>query len=149
MASQDISQAEADALFRMEKYRLDERSLPFPSSGGKLIIELSSADGREEFHLDIYRGKRKALKVSLQNRARSVIRLCRLDIYGPKHTNPDGQVIPTPHLHKYREKYRDGWAEPVPRDRFSNLDNIWITLQEFMHYCNIVNPPLIKRDLFT
>jgi len=42
----------------------------------------------------------------------------------------------------------DKWACPVPPDHFSNLDDLWLTLQEFMRFCNIAEPPFIKRGLF-
>lgn len=96
MARQDISQAEADELFRMEKHRINERRLPFPSPGRKLIVELSSEDGREGFQLDIYRGKRRVFKISLQNRARQTIRLCRLDLYGPNTRTQMDKWFPLP-----------------------------------------------------
>lgn len=149
MAGQDISQAMADALFNMKKHRADEREHRFSVPGQKLFIELASEDGREKFYLDLYRGKRSVFKVSLQNRARQTVSLRRLDINGRKHTNPNGRVAPTPHLHVYREGFGDSWAEPAPLDIFSNLNDVWTTLQDFMRYCNISKPPIIRRDLFT
>ena len=149
MADNDLPQTMADALFKMEKHRADEREHHFSIPGQKLFIELASEDRREKFYLDLYRGKRNVLKVSLQNRARQKYSLRRLDINGRKHTNPNGQVVPTPHLQVYREGFGASWAEPAPPDVFSNLNDVWTTLQDFMRYCNISNPPIIKRDLFT
>ena len=40
------------------------------------------------------------------------------------------------------------WAMPVPCDYFPNLHDAWQTLQGFMHYCHIVEPPVIRRGLF-
>ncbi len=149
MADNDLPQEVADELFGMEKHRLDEREHRFSTPGQKLFIELASEDGREKFYLDLYRGKRSVFKVSLQNRARQNYSLRRLDVNGRIHTNPNGHVVPTPHLHVYREGFGASWAEPAPLDIFSNLDDVWTTLQEFMRYCNISKPPIIKRDLFT
>ncbi len=139
----------ADALFNMEKHQADEREYRFSVPGQKLFIELASVDGREKFYLDLYRGKRNVFKVSLQNRVRQTVSLRRLDVNGRKHTNPNGQVVPTPHLHVYREGFGASWAEPAPLDIFSNLNDVWTTLQDFMRYCNISKPPIIRRDLFT
>ncbi len=72
----------------------------------------------------------------------------RLDFGGAPHRNPDGEEVGSPHLHLYREGYGDKWACPVPPDHFSNLDDLWLTLQEFMRFCNIAEPPFIKRGLF-
>ena len=40
-------------------------------------------------------------------------------------------------------------AFPVPRERFLDLSDAWQTLEDFMAYCNIVKPPVIRRSLFT
>lgn len=149
VAEIDISQEVADKLFAMDKYRINDKEHRFSVPGRKLIIALASDDGRESFFLDLYRGRRRAYKISLQNRARQTVPLRRLDLQGAKHTNPDGQIVPAPHLHIYREGFRDKWAEPAPPGIFSNLDDVWTTLHDFMQYCNISKLPIIQRDLFT
>ena len=131
-----------------EKHRLSSRMYALPAGGQKEVIELISADRRERFNLDLYRGRRKLLKFTFQNRARQSIRLVRLDLHA-RHTNPDGEVFTTSHLHVYREGFGLRWAEPVPSDLFTDLADIWKTLYEFMGYCNIVEPPRFQRDLFT
>jgi len=85
----------------------------------------------------------------MQNRGRQVVVLVRLDLGGAPHRNPDDEEIPVPHLHLYREGYGDKWAVPVPADRFSNLADIWVTLEEFMRFCSVTQPPYIERGLFT
>ena len=40
------------------------------------------------------------------------------------------------------------WASPVPSNRFADLDDLWRTLEDFMRFCNIVEPPVIRRGLF-
>lgn len=117
--------------------------------GGSLRIPLPSEDKREDFMLDITRGRIEISKGTLQNRARQVIILLRLDYGGPLHRNPDGEEIPCPHLHTYREGYSDKWAVPVLTDDFPNIQDPWQTLQDFMDYCNIVDKPNIMRGLFT
>lgn len=121
----------------------------YPGTGGSLIVPLTSQDRREEFLLDIYRGRIDLLKGTYQNRARQVIVLVRLDFGGAPHRNPDGTEVPCPHLHLYRAGYGDKWAMPLPPDRFPNIGDLWQTLEDFMQFCNVVDRPAIARGLFT
>lgn len=95
--------------------------------------------------LDIYRGKIELTKGTLQNRARQVFILAHLDYGGAPHRNPYGEEMPCPHLHIYREGYGDKWAIPVPDKKFQSIGNDWKTLQDFMKYCNIIEPPEMIR----
>lgn len=128
----------------MEKHRIDDSVHTFPSTGEKASLDLISHESRERFVLDIIRGRRNALKITFQNRAREIIPIVRLDIGGRPHTNPDLTVVPQPHLHLYREGSGDEWAMPAPPHIFSDCDNIGATLLQFMDYCNIIIPPLIQ-----
>jgi len=40
-------------------------------------------------------------------------------------------------------------GHPVPADRFTTTNDLWTTLEEFMRFCNIIQPPRIERGLFT
>ncbi|MBI4667923.1 MAG: hypothetical protein HY747_01865 [Elusimicrobia bacterium] len=144
-----LSQSEADALISMEKVRADDQSWNYPNLGGQISIPLVSKNKRENFILDVSRGKIDLLKGTYQNRAHQVVILVRLDFGGRPHRNPDEEEITSPHLHVYREGYGDKWAVPVPIDRFLDISNLWQTLQDFMRYCNITEPPNIERGLFT
>ena len=84
----------------------------------------------------------------MQNRARQVVRLARLDIGGAPHRNPDDEEIPAPHLREYREGYEDKWAKPISSEHFTAIDDPYKTLEEFMSYCNITEPPKIQRGMF-
>lgn len=148
MADINLTQAEADALIAMEKHRLDDERWDYPGLGGSINIPLVSADKREDFLLDVSRGKIDLLKGTYQNRSRQVVVLVRLDFGGHPHRNPNGEEISSPHLHLYREGYGDKWAVPVPSDRFPNINDLWKTLEDFMGYCNIARPPFIERGLF-
>lgn len=147
MSDLDITQQVADDLIAMEKIRGCEDSFNYPSQGGALRVPLFSADKREEFFLDIYRGKIALNKISYQNRARKAVILLRLDIDGAPHRNPDGEEIPCPHFHTFKEGFGDKFAFQIP-DSFTNLSDLWQTLLEFMDYCNIIEKPNIERDLF-
>ena len=144
----DITQTEADGLLAMPKVRFDDSQYAYPGTGGAVSIPLLSQDKRENFLLDISRGRIELLKGKYQARARQVVVLARLDFGGPPHRNPDDEEIPCPHLHIYREGFGDKWAFPVPPAAFSNMDDLWQTLGDFMRYCNVVEPPLIERGLF-
>jgi hypothetical protein len=149
MADMNITQAEADALVAMEKHRVNEDRSDFPMGGQSLVLPLQSPDKREQFLLDLSRGRIDLLKVKMQNRGRQVVVLVRLDLGGAPHRNPDDEEIPAPHLHVYREGYGDKWAMPIPADRFTATADLWVTLEEFMRFCNVTQPPHIERGLFT
>lgn len=136
-----MTQEEADHLLAMGKRRMDEAVVPFPLHGKQIVLHLQSLDSQEIFLLDVSRGRRKEFRVKLQTRARTKIRLARLDIGGRPHRNDDGTVIEPPHLHLYREGFHDRWAITPPPDKFSNLADLQVTLNEFMRFCNIVRPP--------
>jgi hypothetical protein len=148
MAEIDITQAEADALMAMEKRCAEEKEWLFPAAGDRLAIPLTSMDKRENFMLDITRGRIKLTKATYQNRARSAIILMRLDLDGPPHRNPDSEEIPCPHLHIYREGFGDKWAVTAPSDRYTNTLDLFSTCYAFMQHCNITDRPSIQKGLF-
>lgn len=149
MSELPLTQAEATALIVVEKNRVDETPYPYPGIGGSVNIPLVSVDKKEEFLLDIGRGYINLTKVTYQLRARVAVVLLRLDIEGSPHRNPDGEVLPCPHLHVYREGYGHKWAYPISAAQFSDPTDLWITLADFMRYCNITMPPVIQRGMFT
>jgi hypothetical protein len=149
VSSDELTQAEADALFAMEKQSTSQQRFRLPELGRKLTIDLLSIDKRERFQLDMTSSHVKLSKYTLQNRARAIVILARLDIDGAPHRNPDDTEVPTTHLHLFREGYEDRWAYPVCLDTFKDLSNRWTTLQDFMRYCNITKPPDFERGLFS
>ena len=148
MTEVNLTQAEANALIAMEKHSTDNTRYSYPNRGDFFTALLASPDRREQFLLDLRRGRIDLLKVTHQNRARVVVVLVRLDLGGSAHRNPDGEEVPCPHLHVYREGFGDKWAMPMPSDKFSNTSDLWRTLQEFLNYCNITKPPMIDKVLF-
>lgn len=147
MSTPTLDQTTADALIAVPKVRVNDEETHFPGAGGRLSLPLQSHDGRESFFLDIQRGRLDLRKGTYQNRARQIVLLVRLDFGGPPHRNPDGEEVPSPHLHIYREGYGDKWAVAVPSDAFPHLQDPWQTLQDFMQYCNIIDPPDIQRGI--
>jgi hypothetical protein len=106
----DLTQAEADRLIKLEKRRVDDKEWNYPGMGGGISIPLLSVDQRENFMLDIRRSRVNLLKGSYQNRGRRVEPLVRLCFGSGSHYNPDEEEIGSPHIHIYREVYRDKWA---------------------------------------
>jgi hypothetical protein len=150
MSDINLTQAEADLLIAMEKHRVDDERWQYPDFGGSLTIPLVSSDRRENFLLDLFRGRIDLLKGTYQNRSRQVIVLVRLDFGGQPHRNPDGEEIPAPHLHVFREGFGDKWAVPAPPDSFPHVgSNLWETLNDFMQFCNVTKQPLIQKGLWS
>ncbi len=148
MSEINLTQAEADTLIVMEKHRINEESHHYPGLGGSICVPLSSVDKRENFLLDVSRGRIDLRKGTYQNRARQIVVLVRLDFGGQPHRNPDDVEIPSPHLHIYREGFGDKWARSIPTERFTNMDDLGNTLDDFMRFCNITLPPLFTQGLF-
>ncbi len=148
MADMNLTQSEADALIAMEKHCADEQQHAFPTLGQSLTVPLHSTDRREQFFLDISRGRIDLIRGKYQNRARQVLVLVRLDFGGAPHRNPDGEDIECPHLHVYREGFGDKWATRVPTEGFAESIDVWGMLGEFQRFCNITRPPRIERGLF-
>jgi hypothetical protein len=144
-----MSQDDANALIAMEKHSAADKPLRLPDTGGALTVPLLSADRREHFFLDLRRNRLNLAKGTLQNRARTVFILARIDFGGAPHRNPDGEEIGCPHLHEYREGYGDRWARAVPHETFTNTQDYWCLLNDFMRFCNITRAPNFQRGIFT
>lgn len=148
MSDFNLTQAEADALFALEKRRIDETIWTFPGLAASLSIPLASTDGRENFTLDLRRGRIDLGKGTYQNRGRQVIVLARLDFGGQPHRNPDGAEIGSPHLHLYREGYGDKWAFQLPPQLAAEANHPWRLFEAFLKFCNVVEAPTFERGLF-
>ncbi len=142
----ELEQAEADRLLALAKRRKETTIYRLPPHRGKISVPLEDLTGREGFLLDISQGGISLERRTYQTRARQTAILARLD-FGSPHRNPDGEEIGVPHLHTYREGYGDKWAYPVPADRYPNIGNLWLTLFDFLVFCNVVEPPDIAQEL--
>ncbi len=149
MAEVDLPQAEANRLIALGKKAADRNEWLFPSPGERIVVPLVSLDGREQFLLDVSHYQIKVTKATFQHRVHVAVVLYRLDLDGPPHRNPDGDEVPCPHLHVYREGYGDKWAMPAPFGTFPNPSDLYSTLDAFMKHCNIVEPPHIEKGLFS
>ena len=147
--SADLTQAEADALFALEKHRSDTDQWNYPGLGSKITIPLISTDRHESFLLDLRRSRFVLARGTYQTRCRQIVILARLDFGGTPHRNPDGEKVGSTHLHLYRQGFGDKWAFSIPENYFSNLQDLWQMLEDFMRFCNIVEPPDIWKGSVT
>lgn len=145
--SKIITQEEADNLLKMEKVKVDDQEWSLPIGGSKISVPLQSINNKEKFLLDANTSRMSLSKLTLQNRTRETIILCRVDL-GVPHRNPDGEEIAGPHIHLYKEGFDDKWAYALPKEIFSNTEDRWQLLMDFMKYCNVVDAPNFKRGLF-
>lgn len=157
-----LTQQEADYLISIPKTRIDNSEYSIPLPGEILKIPIKSIDRREQFIFDINRGRIRLSKCTYQSRARITVVLVRLDVDGPPHTNPtvsevpqeylrtfNGVEIPTPHLHLYVEGFMDKWAIPAPNDKFSDFNDIFTIVTDFLNYLNVQQHPFIRTGLFS
>jgi hypothetical protein len=146
----NISQQEAETLIAVEKHAIQQAvndyPIRLPERGGGISVKLESLDKKEEFYLDIGRGTINLAKIKNQTRARKSIVLVRLDIGGSPHRNPDDQEVSGDHIHLYREGYGDKWAYPVPLDKFPNINDFWLTIHDFLRYCNVTQAPNFDKQ---
>jgi hypothetical protein len=149
MAELFLSQAEGDELLALSKIFIGKDEIDLPDRGGSLDLSFSSQNGREEFVLNYTRHSINLSKRNHHLRGRRVVGLARLDLDGPPHRNPDGEEIGARHLHLYREGYGLKWAFEIPENSFSNLDNAFETLEDFMRFCNVIKMPNLRRSLFS
>jgi len=145
-----LSQRQADDLISIGKVlAVDTFILPIP--GDTLTMSAQTVDGREQFQLDVARGRRNPDKWKMQLRYRNIDILARIDMGGPAPTNPkkapthalsqyEGQSMPTPHLQQYVEGFGDTWAIPIPPE-FTELGDPIVTWTQFLVYCNVTVVP--------
>lgn len=147
-----LTNEEVDYLLSLLKRRKTKELITFPDPGCSLMMELESVDKKEYFLIDVNRkgAKVKKSKCTYQERYRKDTILLRLDIDGPGHTNPDGEVISGSHLHTYKEGYEDKFAVEIPENLFSDTKDLVTTLIDFFEYCKVENAHniAIQRGLF-
>ena len=66
--------------------------------------------------------------------------LLRIDVHGTDHHNPDGTVVPCPHIHmRMKDTGRwDSYAYDIPAV-FGDTEDCALTVRDFLHYCNTNN----------
>lgn len=65
------------------------------------------------------------------------------------HSNPDSIKIGCPHIHIQTEQYADKWAFELPKEFFTNTNDYFYILLDFVKMCNIQEyNRLIEMGLF-
>lgn len=143
-----LSQSEANNLIKVPKIKIEEAIYSFPIPGRDVKLPLMSIDRKEEFEISVYRGRIDLFKCNYNTLSRHKVVLVRVDLFDHGHRNPDGQLIVGPHIHRYREGFGDKWAESLPLDIFTEPRDLFLTLENFFSYCNVIDPPNIQRGAF-
>lgn len=140
-----FDQFTADKLMRVDKVLVSSSTIVFPSMGNCLGLDAVDIAAIERFRFDIQRkGKIKAGKCTYLELYQASEPLIRLDVDGPTHDNPDGEEVPCPHVHIYREGDELRWAYPIDKAVFTDTANLGSTLTEFLRYCNVINKPTVQ-----
>lgn len=147
MPGNELSERELQYLLNLEKSCKQAKKYSFPAYGGKITVDLRSADKKEDFTLDIWWSSINLSRTNFQNRARRTLVLLRLDINSAPHKNPDGQAVGRTHLHIYKPGYGDKYAYPLPEE-FDGCGNPRDLFDKFMDYCHITGKPVFEEDLF-
>lgn len=135
-----LTQNEADRLLQALKEIKDKsKAFKFPDSTEEHRIELNSVQQKSEhFIIDINRkGQYNVKKCTYQTRYRRTMQLLRIDIAGPDHPNPDGSIVPCPHIHIYREGYELKWAYPLQDYIQTDTDDLIQVLIDFLKHNNV------------
>lgn len=145
-----LSQIEADLLINEAKYFEDMSNIILMADKTKIEKILKSTNSNEEFLLNIERGRIDLKKVKYQTRyKRTNSILLRIDTSGTRHFNPDGEFVPCPHIHIYKEgagPLGDKWAYPLDPKYFSDIDNLPQLLKDFLLYFNVKEIPVIMSE---
>lgn len=136
-----LTQLEANDLISILK-ELQEKSdnIIFPTLGNSLALECKSPTTKDKFIIDVNRkGTLKITKCTYQTRYKNSLRLVRIDLDGPPHENPDGNVIECPHIHIFREGFELKWAYPLSEYISSDPTDLISILIDFLRYNNVSN----------
>ena len=137
-----LTQSEVEMLLSLIKVLSENKPIIFPNPGEAIQLEAISTSSNDKFLIDVNRKSQiKISKCTYQTRYKRSTILLRVDIDGPDHTNPDGEVVPCPHIHIYREGYEDKWAYPLEQHIQTNPLDLVEVLISFLRYNNINNIP--------
>lgn len=124
-----VTKAEVDGIYDMEKV-IDE-DWQWQPRGPNLEAEATVYCLNQDINLTLKGWKRRSYGFCLLYKSSKVVR--RWDTFAP-HTNPDGEVITTPHKHYWTEKHEDAFAYPV--DDVAT-DDVHQAFWDFLDECNI------------
>ena len=138
----DMTLAEAQELIQVLKRLLQDGTRSLPSSGNMAKFDLCSVfSEKDRFAILVNRSSKiRKDKYTLLLRYGKDKGLLRIDVGGPDHVNPDGTIIPCPHIHFQQKDVGkwDAWAAEIPAV-FGNVEDRIETFQVFLQYCHVHN----------
>lgn len=138
---------ESQSLIHVLKLILDKGIVILPKQGESLKIELRSVfSNRDRFFVIMNRkAKINPGKYTLLLQYGKEHGLIRIDVGGAPHINPDGSVVPCPHIHlQQNDKGKwDRWATDLPA-LFGDCEDKLNTFIDFLKYCNANNIAQVK-----
>lgn len=135
-----LTQNEADDLIKVLKiFQKQHRYIQIPNSKQSLQLDLQSTESQhDKFIIDVNRkGQYNLKKCTFQTRYKKTTQLLRIDIEGPAHQNPDGNDVPCPHIHIYKEGYQLKWAYPINQHIQTDTSDLVQVLIDFLQYNNV------------
>jgi len=141
-----LTQEEADQLMALKKALESMEPIHFPKAGEFIYLNAHSLDGRIKFIIDVNRKGTIEIRCTYQTRYNKKIPLIRIDLVGREHENPDGEKIPCPHIHIYREGFGTRWAYPLSSKIITDTTDLVAVLSDFLEYNNIEErPPIVYQ----
>lgn len=141
-----LSDEEAMKHISTEKEFVDISTIVLDSKNRKQERRLKSTC--DEYLFNISSGRIELSKMTYMTRhAKSNTILVRIDTSsGARHINPDGEFIPCPHIHIYKDGSTK-WAYPLDHKMFNGIftktDDVAILLKDLFKYINIKKNPRI------
>lgn len=127
-----FSQLEIDLLLKMSKKLKSNHTILFPYAGEEVKLDVESKTTNDKFIIDINRkGQINISRCTYQTRYQKSIVLLRKDIKGSPHTNPNGDHVPCPHIHMYKEGFESRWAFPLDKEIQVDPNNLTDVLIHF------------------
>lgn len=137
-----MTKNDAQGLIQVMKEIIDKGDFLLPVVNKQNNIRLCSAVSKKDtFRVIINRsGIINPNKYTLLLMYKKDQGLIRIDVNGPKHTNPDGSIVPCPHIHMQTQDTGrwDAWAEDIPAV-FGSTNDIVKTVYDFLMYCKANN----------
>lgn len=112
-------------------------NVKLPSIGEKSTIDLVTTDLKEKLFLDINRKGRIELKVTIQNRYKT-IPIVRIDIDSPPHMHLDGTYSSRNHIHLYNAETKQNETYNLEELEWFNTENLNF-LSVFDQFCSKYN----------
>lgn len=134
-----LAQEESDLILSLVKELRQTREEPiiFPSLKEAITLPATDKENKEyELDIDVQRRTPNPNKCTYQTRFQNDI-LLRVDVGGPPHSNPDGVIVPCPHLHIYREGYATKFAVPLHEHIPTDTEDLLQVLVDFLEYNKI------------